>query len=531
MNQVPGSSAAPSWRLFALAYAVLFLVTQLPLYLVSYPDIFELADHIARIHVLQQSTQSGPSSAASAAQLLQQYYAVDRSQLLPNLAMDALLPPLAGLLGAALAVKLFASLATLALTTGAIALGRALTGRLSLLQLGALMFANNSALMSGYLNYIAGLGAAFWLLAAWIRSTGRLRWPALLGFAAGATALYLCHLSAFGIYVLGAIGWQLRGAIATGGAVPALVQGPAGRAMAPALFAVGQFIPAELIYVTRAGPVAAASWVDPSLSAGWWSVLEHKLVLLVSVPLAGVPADPQWIYLLPLLICLALALAVLRGAVMFQTATGWMAIPVALAILFLPYSGFGTSSVDARLLPALLLIVWAGLDLVAPAAALRIGVICLVGAATVASSAVVLVQWRQHDAEYAALRTALAALPAGARVATVADTAGGAKPSLSPHFAAWGIIDRELLLSSFDIMPFHPYWVGFRPQYVGLARLARNDDPRLPVPDVALLQSRFDYLIVFGGDATDPRDYGTALPAVYETPHVRIVATAAAPAP
>ena len=505
--------AAPSWRTFALAYGVLFLATQLPLYLVAYPDINELADHIARIHVLQHVAGDA---------LLQKFYVVDRGLIVPNLAMDLLAPPLAALVGAALAVKLYASIATLALTSGAIALGRAVAGRLSVLHLGVLMFAANSALANGYLNYLLGLGGAFWLLAAWIRSSGPMRLTTLLGFALAATALYLCHLSAFGIYVLGAIGWQLRGAI--GGAAAT-----AGRPMPSALYAVGQFIPAELIYVVSERPTAAASWIDPALSGGWWSILEHKALMFITAPMAGVPANPPWIYVLPLLICAALAGAMWRGALRYRTAALWIAVPLALAIVLLPYSGFGSSSVDERLLPALLLIVWIGLDLADSTEALRAIVVCLVAAATVGSTTDVLIQWRARDPEYAELRAALDELPPGARVAAVvAGTTPGARGELSPYFGAWAIVDRGVLLSSFDVVPFHPCWVGFRQPYVAAVRQARTIDPRLPAPDFAALRAQFDYVIVFGGGGTAAAAYDAAAPALYAGAHARILATGAA---
>jgi hypothetical protein len=515
IDEIDEARPAPSWGTFALTFGVLFIATQLPLYLVTYPDINEFADHVARIHVLQHL--DGDS-------LLQKFYLVDRALIVPNLAMDALLPPLAALVGAALAVKLYASAATLAMTSGAIALGRAFAGRLSVMHLGVLMFAANSALTNGYLNYLLGLGGAFWLLAAWMRARGPMRLPTLLGYAVAATALYLCHLSAFGIYALGAISWQLRGAIGASAATD-------GGAPPPPLYAVGQFIPAALIYIASERPTAAASWIDPALSGGWWAVLEHKAMMFLTAPMAGVPANPPWIYVLPLLICAALAAAMWRGALRYRTEALWLAVPLVAAIVMLPYSGFGSSSVDARLLPALLLIVWTGLDLARSTEALRAVVMCLVAAATVGSATDVLIQWRERDPEYGALRVALSELPSGARVAAViAGASPGARADLSPYFAAWSIVDRGVLLSSFDIVPFHPCWVGFRQPYLAPVRDARTIDPRLPAAPFAALRAQFDYLVVFGSGGAPLPDYAAVPSTVYAGPHVKILATGAAPA-
>ena len=509
------------WGQFALVFAILFVATQVPLYLVTYPDILEFADHVARIHLLQAGTNTP---------WLQNYYAIDRSLIVPNLAMDALLPPLAGAVGAPLAVKLFASFASLSLASGTIALSRALSGRLSAIQLGVLIFSHNVALLAGYLNYVAALGVAFWLLAAWVRWGGRAGWGRFAAFAGGATVLYLGHLSAFGIYVLGVLGWQLRNVVATTGTAEQDADGGGRGGISPVLVAIGQFIPAEIIYVVSVRPTAAASWVEPQQALSWSAILQHKLVLLASLPLAGIPPEPSWLFVLPLLIVLLIMVAALRGVVRLLPAVGWIAIPVALSILLLPYSGFGSESVDARLLPALLLILWAGLEVNARAeAGVEMPILALTAMATIATSADALIQWNRRDADYAALRAALDRLPEGARVATVAASpARGRGDELSPYFAAWGIVDRSILLSGFNVMPFRPVWVGFRQAYVGPARLARHPDGGNPVVDASALQLRYDDVIVFGPPNPVEEALGAKAARLYETPQVRILSTGAA---
>ena len=500
----------------ALAFVLLFALTQLPLYAVRYPDIIDLPNHVARMHVLTHWAESAS---------LQRYYSVDRSLISPNLAMEVLVPPIAEVLGPDLAVRLFASAATLALTSGVVALAYALSGRLSYLPLGGLIFANNALLISGFLNFVLGLGLALWLLAAWIRCPDPARPRAAGAFAAAATLLYLCHLSAFGVYALGAVSWQLRRARAA----RQLPAGPGRGVLLPTAMAFAQFLPAALIHLAVARPTAGANWVDPVLGAGWTARVVYKLVLPLFVPASGLPTYPPWQSLLAVLLCVVLIGALLRETVRFQAACLWIAIPIALAILLLPPSGFGSNNLDTRLLPVLLLILWAGLEAASATRRARALTLALVSAGVVLSSAVTFGEWRQRDPDYAALRAALDELPPGARVATVAPHPSGGKFFLTPNFAAWGVIDRGFLLSSFYLAPFQPFWVAFRPEEIAVARLARLDDLRQRPPDYRDLQSSFDYVVFFGSTVDGATRPSPQARTVYETPFVRIVATDAAP--
>lgn len=192
-----GSLAA---RNFACWFLALFAVTQFPLYWVQHPDITDFPNHLARIHTLMRLSQS---------ETLQRYYELRDLQIGTNLAMEVIVPALASWMSLALALKVFASLSTLLLTTGAVMVGRTITGCFSYLLLGVLLFANSAIFRLGLLNYLFGVGAAFWLLSAWIvagRQAGARR---LIPFSAGSVVLYLCHLSALGIYVIGVVGYEL----------------------------------------------------------------------------------------------------------------------------------------------------------------------------------------------------------------------------------------------------------------------------------------------------------------------------------
>ena len=181
-------------------FALLYLVTQVPLYAVRYPDIVDFPNHAARLYVLLHIDESP---------VLRDFY-VAQPGLAPNLALDVLGPPLARVLGVELGLKAFASICTLLITTGTLALGIAMTDRSSFLSLGALLFAQNAFAHLGLFNFLFGTGLALWLLAAWIfaRRRGFVDSSALAAFAVCATSPYLCHLSAIGIYIVGLIAFE-----------------------------------------------------------------------------------------------------------------------------------------------------------------------------------------------------------------------------------------------------------------------------------------------------------------------------------
>jgi hypothetical protein len=97
-------------RYFVFIFVALFAVTQFPLYWVQYPDIVDFPNHLARLHILIN---------LSASETLQQYYTLRHLKVGTNLAMEVLVPLLAKGMSLMLALKIFASLAMLLVTTGA----------------------------------------------------------------------------------------------------------------------------------------------------------------------------------------------------------------------------------------------------------------------------------------------------------------------------------------------------------------------------------------------------------------------------
>src|SRR5690348_14248958 len=157
-------------RLYAhgvlIAYLVLGALTLSPLLWVRIPPLVDYPVHLARMSVL---LHDGDGSAIAT-----NYVAHWR--LLPNLAIDLVVPVLAQIMPLELAGKLFVALSMSLPVIGTVTLHRALHGRVGLWPLFALLFVYNVVLWYGFLNYLFALGVALLAFSAWVASE---RWPQL----------------------------------------------------------------------------------------------------------------------------------------------------------------------------------------------------------------------------------------------------------------------------------------------------------------------------------------------------------------
>ena len=136
---------------------------------------------------------------------LQQFYQIAWHPI-PNLAMDAIVPPLLRFMPLAAAGKLFVLAIFLLLAGGAALLHRALFQRWSAWPCLVFLLLYGRLLLWGIVNYLFGLGLALVALAAMIALGGR---GVVLRLAAGAVfalVLYFAHLMAFGVYAVLLIG-------------------------------------------------------------------------------------------------------------------------------------------------------------------------------------------------------------------------------------------------------------------------------------------------------------------------------------
>jgi hypothetical protein len=126
---MPPSRSAPDARTHELpgktfaiiALALLLAASLCPVLLVRIPAMADYPDHLARMYILNAAGTADQNP----------FYQIVWA-LYPNLAMDVLVPPLARLVGAEVATRMFLLLSEILLVAGALAIERVVKGRMQL---------------------------------------------------------------------------------------------------------------------------------------------------------------------------------------------------------------------------------------------------------------------------------------------------------------------------------------------------------------------------------------------------------------
>lgn len=201
----PATKAAPlrvsgfsGVQVFVL-FLVCTLLISIPVWTHPLPPISDYINHLARMSVIANLDHKP---------LLAQFYEVDW-QVIPNLTMDLLVPPLAKIMSIYMAGRVFIVTMFALIISGTLALNRALIGRWSLLPLAAFPLLYNYVFLVGTMNYIFGIGVALWALAAWVALRDRF-WPFRYLVSTGlVVVIFFCHLSALGIYGIGILSFEI----------------------------------------------------------------------------------------------------------------------------------------------------------------------------------------------------------------------------------------------------------------------------------------------------------------------------------
>ncbi len=172
--------------------AVMLGALLVPMSLTEVPPLTDYPNHLARCYLLAFGN-SDP--------VLRQMFSA-HWQIIPNIAVDLILPRLMQAFSPLLAGRLMLVFCLLVPTTGAIALSRAYFRRRSLWQLGAGFAAFNVLFLMGFMNFELAIGIAMWSAAAWIqyRETHPV---ATVAFAVVlAPVIFFFHLFGFCFYAL-----------------------------------------------------------------------------------------------------------------------------------------------------------------------------------------------------------------------------------------------------------------------------------------------------------------------------------------
>jgi hypothetical protein len=184
----------------AALIAALLVAVAAPVLLVPIPFLTDYPNHLARMYILAWLDQD---------RLLALYYTTGW-KIVPNLAVDALVPPLARLTGIDAAGKLFV-LAVLGLTAGGtLALHRAIHHRRSAWPLVALLFLYNQIFLYGFLNYLFAVALALWAMVAWIRLRRATPWRRATVSTLFVLALFASHFVGIALYGLALLCYETR---------------------------------------------------------------------------------------------------------------------------------------------------------------------------------------------------------------------------------------------------------------------------------------------------------------------------------
>lgn len=427
------------------AFALLLTLSAVPVFSTVLPPLVDYPNHLARMHLLAEGGDA--------------FYTVDWA-MLPNLAEDLIVPPLARVLPLDIAAKLFLVMIFALMAGGTMWLNRVATGGWRPWPLLGFLFLYNRILLWGFLNYLFGIGVALGGTALWLALERRRWWLRIPLSALVAFACFLSHIAAFGFYALVIVGVE---------ALPAIAefrtrQWPAlGRRI---VIAAPQFVaPAALLLsVRRALPSEMVSY------AGLW----RKADLLFSVfDNYDRPFD---------IACFALVLALIGGLVWARRLGMGPRLASAAGIVFaayllLPSQMYGGSGVDHRLPIAFFLLLVAAS---APRfASRRIATAVGVVTASILVIRLVVIEhvWREADRVYSADLGGIDALPRGSKLAIVhpADLFH-VVPVPEVHLAVLAIPRREVFVPTLFAMPGQQL-VAVKPAFAALAKEAQP--PRL----------------------------------------------------
>lgn len=500
----------PSRAVWWAAFAAVALLLLLPLVMVDVPPLLDYPNHLARLYVLAH-----PDDA-----MLSRYYA-QRWAIMPNLAIDGLLPPLLRWVPVHVAGRLILGATLLLPVLGCIIYHRALFGRRSLWPLGAGLVAYNASFFLGFVNFQLTLGLALIAAAGWHAWSRRRPLVTTLAGAVCAVGLFFCHLFGLGFFV-GLVGaGELAGLRASArGGTPLLAHCARRAAMLAAMLCVPVVLYLHAPLSGSTGASVARPWLGKLYVAfSAFAHYDNRVTLLT----AG---------------AVLLAVCLIAFAGRLRAGAGTLVSMGGLAVLYvlLPSVAFDTAFVDTRIPIMVALLLFAGFQPArVPQVAGGLAGAVLAGALVIQVGATSVV-WLQQARDVAGLRTVIASIRPGARV-LAADVSDRENPAywasvpanrklpgymrLNGHLPALLLIEHQAFWPLLFTMPTKQPLVVLPPydrisaqegsipdlgQLADPAKLAQENDTRY----LANWQHDFDYVLLM--DPMASGDPGKVMP-------------------
>jgi hypothetical protein len=464
--------------MFAVALVPLFICNPLPL--ADYPN------HLARAYILTTFRQSP---------VLQQYYQL-HWQIIPNLALDLLVPQLARFMPVNWALLAFTVLTFGLLVAGCFALHHVLFGRLSYSPLAVFLLLYNRQFLWGMLNYLFSLGLALLTFALWIALRRKPLLLRCLIFGSLGFIVFISHLGGFALLGILIVGYELHGFLREKN-YRALVCDVAASAMALGI-PIALFL---LFSPTRSRPTPPEAWNFKSRVIGLFEAFNNYSVALDAATF--------------LLVVGAVLVGILLGKARLHRR---MQLPLlTLAVLYWTISSqlLSTQGAARRLIPAIFLTLACSLEWKVRPKYLVAAIVLLFAVRT----GVVVKNWSAAAPVYKANLDVMDRIPIGAKLAVAVGELNYPQLNNPPllHLPALAVVKRpglnNALFAVYGVQPLLP-----RPEYEDLFVPHYFDVDVLGNPHAKLLKTtvnpfeqipivRFDYLL-----AVNQRYFGYPVP-------------------
>jgi len=361
-------------------------------------------------------------------QMYQQHWAI-----IPNLAIDLVLPEMLKLLPIYLAGRVVLGMTLLLPLVGAIAYHRVAFGVRSYWPLAAALTAYNALFIFGFMNFQLSLGVALLVAAGWRR--WRTHHPLLMALcgAVATTAMFFIHI--FGLLFLAVLlGTEEFACLWRNRSDGRTLQD---RLWRHGLIGLVAFVPPVALYalapLSRAG--GDVVWLP------WW----HKLLWLAE-PFMAYDGPIDWLAAILFLILLHALWQF--GRLRAAPGVGGAVLVLLALYTVTPFVVRDTGFVDARFPVMIGLLAFAGICPVRLSPTIRLAVAVGLALTFVARTASLANVWNGHNQDVADMRRVISSVPAGAKVLVVS-----VDPEDAPDY--WRALPRGREIPSYFRIDFH----------------------------------------------------------------------------
>lgn len=369
----------------------------MPLALTDVPPLLDYPNHLARAVVL-----ASVGSDAILSRMYSPHWAI-----IPDLGIDLVLPALLRVLPVHLAGRMVVGLSLLLPVLGSVAYSRATFRTHAAWPLASALVAYNATFLLGFLNFVAGIGIALLVGAAWIAWRDRYPKRMIAAAGVGTIALFFCHLVGLLFFFVLIAGYELDRSLRRpcNGPPSPQPRGSFGKRMGAIVLIAAA--PLTLYCLSPLAPLSDA--------VEWTSAVDKTRQLVL--PFAN--------YILPLdiltacLVAAFLLACIVTGRCRITPASGVAFALAAIGFLAAPWAVKGTYFVDTRFVILLGFLLFAAVLPVGLTRLTSISAACVFTSLFAIRMGAVGYAWHEHQRDVAELRAVIASVQPGERVMTV----------------------------------------------------------------------------------------------------------------